>query len=259
MPLGSALTAGVGAPERNGKDGSGAELYEQNAPVLHGALEMRAELGQRGNDLAHGLVNRAPHVLARALGLRRHRAVPAAQADRAGQLVRDEIQFVLGTCRALVIRPVARLLELRAQLLHPRPVRGLRPCVEPGADAGGVIRRERSSFGDQRIATDLCALHCGHKLENVDLTSRVLEQHGKIGEALAVPQPRLAPPIPKRPMVTLAPEPLGGRLGHDVLLPAGSIRPGSKATGDQPAAARPPGNRLDPTVADYCLLFGPFT
>ena len=34
VPLGSALTAGVGAPERNGKHGSEAELYEQNAPVL---------------------------------------------------------------------------------------------------------------------------------------------------------------------------------------------------------------------------------
>ena len=220
---------------------------------------MRAELGQRGHDLAHSLMNRAPHVLARALGLRRHRAVPPAQADRAGQLVRDEIQLVPGTCRALVIRPVAGLLELRAQLLHPRPVRGLCPCVEPGADAAGVIRRQLNSFGDQRIATNLRALRRGHKLENVDLTARVLEQHGEIGEALAVPQPRLAPPIPQRPMVTLAPEPLGGRLGHDVLLPAGSIRPGSKALADKPAAARPPCNRLDPTVSGYCLLFDPFT
>ena len=218
---------------------------------------MRAELGQHGNDLAHGLMNRAPHVLARPLGLRRDRAVTAAQAERAGQLVRDEIQLLLGARRALVVRPVARLLELRAQLLHPRPIRGLRLRVEPGADAAGVVRRQLSSFGARRIGTSLCALHRGHKLEYVDLAARVLKQHGKIGEALAVPQPRLAPAIPKRPMVTLAPEPLGCRLGHDVLLPAGFVQVGGLwRSARRDATAR---DRLDPTVSDFCLFLDRIT
>jgi hypothetical protein len=83
----------------------------------------------------------------------------------------------------------------------------------------------------------------------VDLAARVLEQHGKVGEALAVPQPRLPPAIPKRPMVTLAPEPLSCRLGHDVLLPAGSIRPGQT-----PLAISPP--RLDRPVIGWTHRLG---
>ena len=46
-----------------------------------GALEMRAELGQRVDDLTQGLMNRAPHVLAGPLGLRRDGAITPAQAD----------------------------------------------------------------------------------------------------------------------------------------------------------------------------------
>jgi hypothetical protein len=41
---------------------------------------MRAELGQRGNDLAHGLVHRAPHVLARPLLCRSRASRPRVRA-----------------------------------------------------------------------------------------------------------------------------------------------------------------------------------
>ena len=103
------------------------------------ALEMRAELGQRRGDLAHGLVHRAPDVLARALGLGRGGPVAAAETDRAGQLAGDEVELLLGARRALVIRPVTGLLELLAQLVHARPIGRLGLRVQRRARTGRVV------------------------------------------------------------------------------------------------------------------------
>jgi hypothetical protein len=100
---------------------------------------MRAELGKRRGDLAYGLVQRTPDVLPRALSLGRGRAVAAAETDRARQFTGDEVELLLGPHRALVIRPVARLLELLAQVGDARTIGRLGPRVEGCARTGRVV------------------------------------------------------------------------------------------------------------------------
>ena len=172
---------------------------------------MRAELRQRRRDLAHSLVDRASHVLARALGWGCRGAVAAAEADRAGQLARDEVQLLLGPRRALVVRPVARLVELLAQRLNASPIGGLGLRIEPRTCTGRIVRRQ---LGAVCAGGARCALGNGNELERVDLGAGVLEQHRELRQSLGVLQPRLAPAIPERPMVALAPQPVACVVGH---------------------------------------------
>ena len=52
----------------------------------------------------------------------------------------------------------------------------------------------------------------------MDLGARVLEQRRKMPQPLGMPQPRLATAISKRPMVALAPKPVGCAIGHRSLV-----------------------------------------
>ena len=122
--------------QRDGRLGVGAVRAEGAGPDR--ALEMGAELRQRRRDLAHRLVHRAPHVLARALRLRRRGPVAPAEPYRPGQLARDEVQLLARACGALVVRPLAGLVDLLAQLLDARA--GRRPWP---ARRGPARRRSR--------------------------------------------------------------------------------------------------------------------
>ena len=148
----------------------------------------------------------APDVLARALGLGCGGPVAAAKPDRAGQLAGDEVELLLGSRRALVVGPVTGLLKLLAQLIHARPVGRLGPRVQRRACAGRIIGPQLGSRAGQRgAATRRGAGRGGQQLEHVNLGARMLEQHGEIAQSLGMPKPCLAPAIPKRPMVALAP------------------------------------------------------
>jgi hypothetical protein len=58
------------------------------------------------------------------------------------------------------------------------------------------------------------ALEGGNQLEHMNLGARVLEQLREMPQSLGMPQPRLATAISKRPMVALAPKPVGCAISH---------------------------------------------
>jgi hypothetical protein len=182
---------------------------------MDGALEMRAELGERRGDPTDGVVDRAPHVLTRALGLGCCGSVATAESDRPGELLRDEVELLLRARRPLPVGPVPGLLDLLAQLLDARPVRRLGLGVEGRPGTCGVVRPQLDlPVGNRAAGARRRALGRGDDLEYVDVGAGVLEQHCKIAESLDGSESRFAPAEPKRPVVPLAPEPLDLALGH---------------------------------------------
>ena len=182
---------------------------------MDGTLEMRAEFGKCRGDPTHHFVDRAPDVLAGPFGLGCHRPIATAKTQRPGQLARDEVELLLRPRRPLQVRPGAGLFQLLAQFLNTRSIRRFGVCVQGRSCTSGVVRTQvLAPFGDRAGFARRRPVGGGDDFKHVDVGTRVLEQHSEIAEALGVPQPRLTPAKPKRPIIALAPEPLDCALAH---------------------------------------------
>src|SRR5690349_11739773 len=109
---------------------AGIRLVAAEVAGVDGRLELAPEALVLGGDPADDALDRAGDVHARALGVRGGAAVAPAEADRARQLVRDELHLLARAGGALRVVELLGLLDLRPEVLEPRAVLALGLRVE---------------------------------------------------------------------------------------------------------------------------------